>query len=202
MDWKHSGHPGIVAATFICGIFAGMGADAAAESSAAARQSTAHAGQAIDQLDEVVVTATQAKLRELRKAAEQAEDAFYERYDEINKDDDFDVDCTVGKSGRFRQHQCKAVYVERAEAADGARVVDAWKQCDGAASPLTIILDHACGYQPMADVVEEGRKKEFAESLLRAIKSDARLRELAEEKEKVDLQVRRTRAKMFGKDAP
>ncbi len=57
----------------------------------------AMAAEPVEQLDEIVVTATQAKIRELRMAAEKAEDAFYARYNEINKNHDFDINCHVEK---------------------------------------------------------------------------------------------------------
>ncbi len=56
-----------------------------------------------------------------------------------------------------------------------------------------------CGYIPMTGVIREGRKKEFAESLLKAIKSDARFRELVASREQLDLQVQQARAKLLGR---
>jgi hypothetical protein len=45
------------------------------------------------EMDEVVVRGTH--LWELRAAIEEAENRFYRRYNELNKVDDFDIECTV-----------------------------------------------------------------------------------------------------------
>ncbi len=200
MNWSRFGRLGIFHAALVCAAVACAPGKAADAPQAAAAQPVVHATQPEDQLDEVVVTATQSRLRELRQAAEKAEDAFYERYNEVNKDDVFDVDCHVDKEGLFRRHRCIGVYVERAQQTDARQVADISRHCDMDLQDL--VLHGGCGYIPMADVIADGRKKEFAESLLKAIQSDGRLRELAKTKEQLDLQIQRTRARLFGKDEP
>jgi hypothetical protein len=46
-----------------------------------------------DLLDEVLVNGT--RLRDLQAAVVKAEDRFYARYNELNKNDDFDIECRV-----------------------------------------------------------------------------------------------------------
>src|SRR3982751_3474558 len=72
---------------------------------AAQRAATATASS--QESEEVVVRGT--RLYELRAAIIAAEDRFYARYNELNKVDDFDIECTVeAPTGtRFKQRTCR-----------------------------------------------------------------------------------------------
>lgn len=65
-----------------------------------------------EQLDEVQVIGTRAQLDEMRKAINALEDRFYERYNDLNTDDDFDIHCEMeAKIGtRLKLRSCRALY--------------------------------------------------------------------------------------------
>ncbi len=104
------------------------------------QQATSEVAKPLDKLDEIVVNGKRVTIADLRRTAEKAEDAFYERYNEVNKDDAFDVDCQVDREGLFRQHRCTALYVERAQASDGIMLVGSrkeWLRATSLISPRT-----------------------------------------------------------------
>jgi hypothetical protein len=145
-----------------------------------------------EKLDEAVVVGNQARLAELRKAAEKAEDAFFERYNEVNEEDAFDVDCKIHQQGLFLQRRCIAAYVVRAQASDGAAYWAALKHMNESGG-------YGGGFVPLAEITEEGRKKEFFLSILNALKSDARLRALARDRENLEAEFQKARRDTFGK---
>jgi hypothetical protein len=72
-------------------------------------------------LDEVTVNGERVKIETLRKQIVQLEDQFYDRYNELNTIDDFDVHCIEeARTGtRLIKRSCRAVYQERAIADEG-----------------------------------------------------------------------------------
>jgi len=72
-------------------------------------------------LDEVTVNGERVKLEAMRKELVQLEDKFYDRYNELNTNDDFDIHCIEeARTGtRFIKRSCRAVYQERAFAEEG-----------------------------------------------------------------------------------
>jgi hypothetical protein len=72
-------------------------------------------------LDEVTVNGERVKMETLRKQIVQLEDKFYDRYNELNTVDDFDVHCIEeAKTGtRFIKRSCRAVYQEQALVDEG-----------------------------------------------------------------------------------
>jgi hypothetical protein len=80
----------------------------------------AQAHQAAD-LDEVTVNGERVKVEALRRQIVQLEDQFYDRYNELNPIDDFDVHCIEeAKTGtRFIKRSCRAVYQEQALVDEG-----------------------------------------------------------------------------------
>ncbi|HMA10707.1 MAG TPA: hypothetical protein VKO83_02390 [Steroidobacteraceae bacterium] len=79
----------------------------------------APSGQA--DLDEVTVSGERVKIEALRKQIVQLEDRFYDRYNELNTVDDFDIHCIEeARTGtRFIKRSCRAVYQEQALAEEG-----------------------------------------------------------------------------------
>jgi hypothetical protein len=151
-------------------------------------------------LGEVVVIGEKVRISELREAAEKAEDAFYRRYNEVNKNDDLDINCHVGRKGLFREHKCLAVYVESAQASDGREAALMYGVCNVELQDL--VLHGGCGFIPRAEQIANSRKKELAEALLRAIRADSGLRELAERRERLEREIRAARADKFDKKPP
>jgi hypothetical protein len=72
-------------------------------------------------LDEVTVNGERVKIEALREEIVRLEDKFYDRYNELNKIDDFDIHCIEeARTGtRFIKRSCRAVYQEQALADEG-----------------------------------------------------------------------------------
>lgn len=73
------------------------------------------------ELDEVTVNGERVNLDTLRQQIVQLEDQFYDRYNELNTIDDFDVHCIEeARTGtRLIKRSCRAVYQEKALAEEG-----------------------------------------------------------------------------------
>ncbi len=69
-----------------------------------------------DELDQVLVYGSKEELWQLRQAIIEAEDRFYERYNVLNSNNDFDMTCRVeARTGtRLTTRTCKPLYQERA----------------------------------------------------------------------------------------
>lgn len=89
----------------------------------------AQASQTAD-LDEVTVNGERVKVEALRRQIVQLEDQFYDRYNELNPIDDFDVHCIEeAKTGtRIIRRSCRAVYQERALAEEGQAAFKAFQR--------------------------------------------------------------------------
>jgi hypothetical protein len=73
------------------------------------------------ELDEVTVSGERVKIEAMREQIVQLEDDFYDRYNELNTIDDFDIHCIEeARTGtRFIKRSCRAVYQEQALAEEG-----------------------------------------------------------------------------------
>jgi hypothetical protein len=71
--------------------------------------------------EEVLVNGERMKLEAMRKEIVQLEDRFYDRYNELNTVDDFDIRCIEeARTGtRFIKRSCRPVYQERAVQEEG-----------------------------------------------------------------------------------
>src|SRR5690349_6707097 len=74
-----------------------------------------HAAGKQQTLEEVIVSGSHLKPYELRQRIVEAEDRFYSRYNEINDEDEFDVNCiVVASTGTNLKHRiCRPVFEER-----------------------------------------------------------------------------------------
>ncbi len=68
-----------------------------------------------EQLDEIIVQGT--RLWQMHKAITDADDRFFARYNEINKNHDFDVHCAMEAplGTKLKQRICRAAFQEKAE---------------------------------------------------------------------------------------
>ena len=82
-----------------------------------------------ESLDEVVVKGTRSELDELRNEMVLVEDRFYERYNELNPNHDFDTHCQMeARIGtNTKRRYCRAVYQERAQQKEGQEYAEALK---------------------------------------------------------------------------
>jgi len=81
-------------------------------------------------LDEVTVNGERVKVEALRRQIVQLEDQFYDRYNELNPNDDFDVHCIEeARTGtRFIKRSCRALYQEQALAEEGQAAFKAFQR--------------------------------------------------------------------------
>jgi hypothetical protein len=93
-----------------CALLSGALAFPAAQSRAAA------AAPREQVLDEAVVEATRAKLREMRVQMVALENRFYEQYNALNGNDDYDIHCAEETTAgtRMQRRHCRPVFEARA----------------------------------------------------------------------------------------
>ena len=75
--------------------------------------------------DEFIVTGKPADADQARKALVEAEDRFYARYNELNKDDEYDIVCRVEAplGQRLRVRSCEPRFIEEATRDDAVTKV-------------------------------------------------------------------------------
>jgi hypothetical protein len=102
--------------------------------------------QTTAQIEEVIVSGRLDSLSELRKAVDRAEDRVYERYNEINKGRDYDIECLreAPLGTRLEVKSCKPRYVADALHEDA---FDALLRNQSSATKLRSVSALAAGRQ-------------------------------------------------------
>jgi len=118
----------------------------------------------VAQLDEFVVKADH--LWQLRKAMVEAEDRFYARFNELNTNDDFDVDCTrdTPLGTHISRRRCQAHFYGQALQQEVSAALGGY-------------------YAPQAQLVYLERVIDYRNNALQVINSDAQLRKLIRKRE-------------------
>jgi hypothetical protein len=112
-----------------------------------------------EELDEVTVEG--ARLSRMRERIVAAEDRFYALYNELNKNDDYDVHCTneAPLGTRLKKRICRVEFYSRAKQEYGASIVSMLGGVAGggsAKSPTLIALEREPEYRAtMLQVVQE-----------------------------------------------
>lgn len=112
-----------------------------------------------EQLDEVTVEG--ARLSRMRERIVAAEDRFYALYNELNKNDDYDVHCTneAPLGTRFKKRICRVEFYSRAKQEYGASIAAMLGGVAGggsAKSPTLIALEREPEYRAtMRQIVQE-----------------------------------------------
>ncbi|MEO6078474.1 MAG: hypothetical protein ABIQ86_01665 [Steroidobacteraceae bacterium] len=112
-----------------------------------------------EQLDEVVVEG--ARLSKMRERIVAAEDRFYALYNELNKNDDYDVHCTneAPLGTRLTKRFCRVEFYSRAQQEYAASFVATLTGAAGggsAKSPTLVALEREADYRAsMVKVVQE-----------------------------------------------
>lgn len=162
------------------------GGPAAAQAATATRTSLAASPVVIEQLqelDEVVVHGTN-----LRDRIVQAEDRFFKLYNELNKDRDFNVNCTyvsLEQDTRIQERLCAPSFYANA-------IVDTitWgERCRGTQdSEGNYVPPPPCYTPPPPDLVLMHRSDEYARNIMAVIRTDERLQEMAGELDELHMQ--------------
>lgn len=149
------------------------------------------------QLDEVVVEATRARLVAMRDELVRLEDRFYERYNELNTVKDFDVHChqeaRIGT--RLERRYCRAVYEDKALGAEAQ---------DYYLFQMRLMQDPpiAGGPPPPALMATEARKNDFRRNMVKVTGMHPELLDILRERAEVAELYEAARRQIFGLKAP
>jgi hypothetical protein len=118
----------------------------------------------LDPLDVVIVNGHKVKLHELREEIAKAEDAFYQAFNQVNTEPQYETHCLyeVTTDGKSREHVCKPQFVHDAGEAEvqafiGEKTVGAFGGIEGyRARPATMVINEKMpGYRKhMRELVE------------------------------------------------
>jgi hypothetical protein len=147
-------------------------------------------------LDEVVITAK--GLRELRDDVIEAEDRVYALYNELNKDEQFDIVChqAVRTGMVMSERVCRPKLVEAAtseEARGFLEAVQANEQLRDAPDAGQLYRSRG----PNANLVIASKKAQYTENVLRLLRESPRLRELASERDAAQNRYEKARKEHF-----
>jgi hypothetical protein len=132
----------------------------------------------LEELDEAKVRAT--KLWQMRQNLISAEERFYALYNELNKDDDYDVHCKVEAplGTRLKSRICRIAFYEEAQADEAQALLGGYQ----APPPQQVMLE---------------RYPEFQKTALALINKDPRLRRLVREREEMERKYLAERQRRF-----
>lgn len=151
--------------------------------------------------EEVVVEATRAKLNEIRHAMVRIEDRFYERYNELNTNDDFDVHCRrearVGT--RIERRYCRAVYENKAYENEGRQGFINLQGLRDQAAPLP---QGSVSPPVPAIAAIEARREEFRKNMRDVVSRDPELIDLLRERAELGQRFEAMRRRLFGPKPP
>lgn len=129
-------------------------------------------------LDEVTVPGT--PLYKMRMQMVELEKRFYSRYNELNKDNDFDVDCRAQTplGTHIQQRVCKVAYYEKAETEYAQAMMGGW-------------------VAPEPVLVEMERRGEYRQNVLKVINGDQTLLRMARERDELTKRYEKEYARRF-----
>lgn len=141
-----------------------------------------------EELDEAVVEGQ--KLYQMRAAIVKAENLFYERYNELNPEKDYNVNChpREKRTGtNLTSRVCRIQYVEKAQEAEARSLIEALTSGNPAATPTG----------PPAAMVALARQEDFAKNMLAVMREHPVLRQLADEAEELQRRYDKERKRRF-----
>jgi hypothetical protein len=120
-----------------------------------------------EELDEVLVKGT--KLWQMRKEIVATEERFFRRYNELNKNDDFDIHCAMeAPTGtRLKSRICREQYIEDAEAEQAQAMLRG-------------------EYAPPPEMVRLERFDDYKKNVLQVVNSDQELRKLIRQRDAIE----------------
>lgn len=157
-------------------------------------------------LDEVVVEGTRGKLKQMIEQMVQLEDRFYERYNELNTNDDFDMYCAqearIGTN--VKRRYCHPVYETRAMETEGREYAQMMQFNTGppAGPMLPPGAVAAAGPPPPAIVTIEARREEYKDNLRKVASENPELVRLLRERYELAQRYEATRRKVWGLKPP
>ena len=155
------------------------------------RGAPAAAPTAQDSVDEVVVQGTRSELDHLIQEMVLIEDKFYERYNELNPNHDFDTHChmeaRIGTNTKRRY--CRAVYQERAQQKEGQEYAEALKN-----------MNQGQPWVPPTTptIMIEARRKDYQNNIRNVVKKNPELVEMLKERYELGQRYAASQRKIFG----
>jgi hypothetical protein len=151
-----------------------------------------------DDLDEVTVNGERVKIEALRQQIVQLEDQFYDRYNDLNPIDDFDVHCIEeARTGtRFIKRSCRAVYQEKAMAEEGQAAFKVFQRMH----PQQGNTPLSDGGPPVSATLEiQRRLPEYKKNLEAVTRRHPELASLLEERGRLIERLETAQRKLLGK---
>lgn len=145
-----------------------------------------------DPLDEVLVEVPRGKLiQEMVKL----EDRFFERYNELNTNDDFDTHCYMeARVGtRFERRYCRAVYVEKAFQTEGSDHMEARKKMTNPGNMTDAVQPWAPPVPPTLEIA--ARQKDYQQNIRDVVRQHPELLELLRQRFELGKRYEATRGK-------
>ena len=138
-------------------------------------------------IESVIVSGHLNKLSEVRKAITNAEDRFYARYNELNKDDDFDIECSMeAPTGtRFKARECLPKFAAARTKEDVDALFSKATAVDGGV------------FKPWAGAMISNRMPELKSRMMQIVKSDPELLRLLRERARLEQHYKELSEKKF-----
>lgn len=161
-----------------------------------------------ESLDQVVVEGGRVKLSAMLKELAEIEDTFFERYNDLNTNDDFDVYCAMEtRAGTLiRRRSCRAVYMSNALESEGMEYALFLRNNTSptAGPPGTVPTPPPVrGNPPPPSLLAiEGRRKEYQQNLIEVVRRNPELAELLQDHNDLLKQYEALRRKAFRKKPP
>lgn len=153
-------------------------------------------------LDEVVVESARAKLNEIRGEMIRLEDRFYERYSQLNPNDEFDVSCDqeTRAGTRLKFRYCRATFERDALATEGLEYVQ-FLQRNSVTLPLPTALESPVVGGPPSPAIMAimELQAQFRKNLLEVSSRNPELVELLRERYELGSHYDATRRAVFGR---
>jgi hypothetical protein len=140
--------------------------------------SAATVATSTQEIEEVQVVGK--RLYQMRQDIIEAEERFFALYNELNKEDDFDVHCRedVPTGSRIARRTCRVAFVEKAQAEEARAFLTG-------------------DYAPPPDLVALERSAEYRKHALAIINANPQLRRLIREREALEKKFNDTRKARF-----
>jgi hypothetical protein len=140
----------------------------------------APASKPAEPIEEVEINAAREKLRDLRAELVRMEDQFYAKYNEMNKDDQYDVVCHMeARTGTIlKSRVCRPVYENDATEAEARALLDGRSA-------------------PPASMVVLSKYPDFRKNMLDLMRKSPELRRVVKDREALEKRYQAVRKKKF-----
>lgn len=160
-----------------------------------------HAAESDQPLDVIVVTASRLKPHGLRQMLIETEDRFYARYNELNKRNEFDINCIVAAptGTNLKRRSCLPIFEERALQRVGQETFVIRQ--DMQEQIRTGYIQRGPGTPPVSARGEiEAVRPEFQKNMQELVQGDAELQEILKQRAALENALRNIKVDTPGSD--